>query len=95
MIAVDLGHDLARPASRPTHRRVSLVSRPERLADDARDRDTGLPELGGQPRVIRSEADVEELHGSSVKTPRLYVNRGTPASSTPAFHEESGSGTKA
>ncbi|MBI2203993.1 MAG: hypothetical protein HYU41_09100 [Candidatus Rokubacteria bacterium] len=44
------------------------------MADEIRDADARLAELGRAAVILRIEPDVEESHGASVKTFGIYVN---------------------
>src|SRR2546428_582606 len=73
ILAVDVGHDLARRSARHAGGRVSLVSGADRRTHNTRDRDASLSQARRHPGVIGAESDVEELHAPIVKTIRLYV----------------------
>jgi hypothetical protein len=77
MLSIDLGHDRAGPATTAPDG-PAVVGRAEGLPDDAGDGDAVPAESGGPARVLRIQADVQQLHGLIVKTRRIYVKLRPP-----------------
>jgi hypothetical protein len=66
MLAIDIRHDLAGSLARRAGGRVSRVRGADRLAHAAGGRDTRSPQAGCHARILRSQANVRQLHDALV-----------------------------
>ena len=62
MLSIDARHDLAGSFARRASGRVSSVRAADRLAHHTGNRDTHLPQPRRHARVLRGQANVQELH---------------------------------